>query len=266
MTSDFEFVLFSTDPDFVSAAVEAGIETIIVDWENIGKEGRQQGVDTQINYDTVEDLRRLRARTHARVICRINSYGAQSDDEIEAAIEAGANEILLPMARCVEEVEKLLGAVNERVGMGILIETVAATERVWEFARLPLSRVYVGLNDLAIERKTPNIFSSLIDGTLERVREPFEVPFGFGGLTLPDKGFPIPCRLLIGEMVRLRCSFSFLRRSFHRDIQGRDLRVEVPRLRKAIELPRFRTAEAVTRDRIELEAAIRSWKQGVHGE
>ncbi len=80
-----------------------------------------------------------------------------------------------------------------------------------------LKRVYVGLNDLAIARKTESIFTALIDGTIERIRPLFHVPFGLGGLTLPDRGYPIPCRLIMSELARLRCTFTVLRRSFHAD-------------------------------------------------
>jgi hypothetical protein len=167
------------------------------------------------------------------------------------------------MVRTLKEVEKVLDQVRGRCGLGILVETVAATRLVDELARLPLSRVYVGLNDLAIERGTPSIFTPLLDGTLEDIRRPFRLPFGFGGLTLPERGYPVPCRLLIGEMARLRCDFSFLRRSFYRDIQGRNPAVEIPRLLEAIRRARLRTPEAVAKDRRSLEVAIRAWPEVV---
>jgi hypothetical protein len=180
-------------------------------------------------------------------------------DEIEQAIEAGADEILLPMVRTVEEVELALDQVGGRCGVGIMIETMAAAELAEELARLPLSRAYVGLNDLAIEQYSQNILIPLIDGVLERVRRPFSMPFGFGGLTLPDRGFPIPCRLLIGEMARLDCDFSCVRRSFHADVQGRDLAVEVPRIHDALDQAFRRPPDAIARDREELRAAVMSW-------
>lgn len=68
-----------------------------------------------------------------------------------------------------------------------------------------------------------NIFRAVSDGTVERVQRHFSIPFGFGGLTLPERGNPIPCRLLIGEMIRLSCNFSFLRRPFFRDTGGENL-------------------------------------------
>jgi hypothetical protein len=159
----------------------------------------------------------------------------------------------------LEEVAAVLGWGNGRCGVGILVETVDAVWQVEELARLPLSRVYVGLNDLAIERNAPNLFTALTDGTVERIQRSCHVPFGFGGLTLPERGYPIPCRLLIGEMARLNCDFSFLRRSFYRDIRDRDLAVEVPRILEAIRQARLRSPEAIARDRRELELAVRAW-------
>jgi hypothetical protein len=259
----FDIFLFSTDTDFIRQAVAAGVDGITVDWERIGKHERQANADTQINADSLDDLRAVRAATGARVTCRINSYGATTAAEIDEAVAAGADEILLPMVRSVAEVEAVLGHARGRCGVGILIETLAATRLCADLARLPLSRVYLGLNDLAIERGTRNIFAAVTDGIVERVREAFHAPFGFAGLTLPDAGFPIPCRLLIGEMARLACQFSFLRRSFHRDIQGRDLAVEIPRLRAAIEAAQRQPQDALARNRAELTAAIAAWPDGL---
>jgi hypothetical protein len=195
MRNSFTLMLVSTDTGFIPTAVAAGIGAVLVDWENRGKEHRQASADTQINYHTVDDLRRVRAYTNAPVICRINRREATAAaapgqptaaetelhllpaDEIELATEAGADEILLPMVQAVEEVELALDQVGSRSGVGIMIETMAAVELAEELAHLPLSRVYVGLNDLAIERGSQNIFIPLIDGLLERIRRPFRVTF-----------------------------------------------------------------------------------------
>jgi hypothetical protein len=222
----------------------------------VDKEARQRGADTEINLHTADDLRRVRAATGARVLCRLNAVGAGSADEIEAAVAAGADEVLMPMVRNAAQVEEVLTLAGGRCGVGILLETTAALENAGELAQLPLSRVYVGLNDLAIERRSPTIFEPLVDGTMERLRPLFRMPFGFGGLTLPDRGVPVPCRLLLGEMTRLRCSFSFLRRSFHRDIRGRDFGFEVQRLLRAIADSAARSEDAVARDRAALERVL----------
>lgn len=261
MTTDSQFGLwlFLADPDFIPAAIRAGVTGIVVDWERVEKERRQSFADTQINQHSVEDLWRVRRLTEAPILCRINGLSSTSQEEIDLAIEAGANEILLPMAQSLDEVRSFLEMVGRRCGAGILIETVTAVRIAAELAKLPLARVFVGLNDLALDRGHNNIFDSLADGTIDRVRRYFRVPFGVGGLTLPDLGDPIPCRLLMGEMARLRCDFSFLRRSFYADIRGRDVGREIPRIQSALVEAFHRPAEKVKEERADLLAAIASW-------
>ena len=256
----FELLLFATDPAVVRAAVAAGVDGIIVDWERRGKIARQASADTQINDDTPDDLRRVRAATTARVICRINGVGETTDAEIETAIDAGADEILVPMVRAPQEVERVLDATAGRTGVGMLVETVDAVANAAAFAGLPLTRVYVGLNDLSIERGSPSIFAAVSDGTVERLRGMFEVPFGFGGLTLPERGDPIPCRLLMGEMARLECGFSFLRRSFYRDTRDVPMGDAVSRIRQGLSTATMRPPALCEDDREVLTRAVAGWE------
>jgi HpcH/HpaI aldolase/citrate lyase family protein len=249
----FELALFATDLAVVREAVAGGVATVVVDWENDGKHARQAAADTEINSHTADDLRRARAAASARLLCRINRFGPGTPEEVETALDAGADELLLPMVRTAGEVERVLDQVGGRAGTGILVETLEAVAAADELARLPLSRVYVGLNDLAIARATPSIFAPLADGLLDELRERFAgVRFGFGGLTLPEAGEPVPCRLLLGELARLRADFTFLRRSFYRDVAGRDAAREVPRILEAVAVARARTPEAEAGDRDEL--------------
>lgn len=255
----FELLLFSTDREFVREAAAAGIDGIIVDWEVAGKERRQAGADTEINHDTVRDLERVRSWVDIPILCRINSPGPETKRELERAIGAGADEVLVPMVRSPHELEAVIDAARGRCGVGVLIETEEAVERVREFARLPISRLYVGLNDLAIDRRSSSIFSALVDDTVQRVSSVVEGSFGFGGLTAPERGHPIPCRLLIGELVRLGSSFSFLRRSYKRDVGGEEQAQLIARLRLALMEAGARTPVEVERDRAELEEAVAVW-------
>jgi hypothetical protein len=254
MRAPFGLFLFSTDESYVRRAVQAGVDGLVVDWEWDGKEKRQLGADTQINHASVEDLRRVRSYEPGHVICRVNN-GPTTLAEVEQAIDAGADEILLPMVRDPQFVTQVIDAIAGRAAVGVLIETVQAVARAAEFAYLPIARVYVGLNDLSIERGAPSIFSAIADGTVERLRQHFTVPFGFGGLTLPTGGQPIPCRLLMAEMLRLECDFTLLRRSFQRDVS--DPRLGVPLIREALDTMRGRTADEIERDHAELLSFIR---------
>ena len=250
--------LFSTDAAFAAAAVRAGAAGVIVDWERRGKRERQAGADTQVNADTPADLARVRAGTPGRVLCRVNGWGPWSAAEIDRAVELGADEVLLPMVRQPAEVDAALAVAGDRCGLGILVETSEAVRRIDDLVRRPVARLYVGLNDLMIDRGGRTLFAALVDGTVDRIREatPAGIPFGVAGLTLPEGGFPIPCRLLAAELARLDASFTFLRRSFCADVAGRDLAAELPRVLAAVATARRGSPGQRAADRAELETLV----------
>lgn len=256
MSAAFELLLFAVEPELVREAVSAGIDGIVVDWERQGKSERQRGADTEINEQTVGDLVRVRETARCPVICRLNPCNGASAVEIESALGGGADEILVPMVRSPDEVERMLHLADGRCGVGILVETAEAVAASSALAALPISRAYVGLNDLAIDRGSTSIFDALLDGTVERVRAEFDVPFGFGGLTLPERGAPVPCHHLIAEMVRLDCSFSFLRRSFRRDVARHQVGPAIGRIQDAIAAARPRPPDAIAADRAALLRAV----------
>ena len=256
MEAGFELLVFTVDPERAAAVLAAGAAAIVVDWENQDKYARQAGADTEINYHGVEELRAVRAACQGRVICRVNGMRAGWEQEVETALAAGADEILLPMVGSRAEVEALCGLLEGRAEASILLETRAGLALAGELGDLPLRRVYVGLNDLAIDLGIRNLFAPVADGTLDACRALVRAPFGFGGLTVPEGGAPIPCRLLAAELGRLGCSFAFLRRSFWRDTAGRDLEREVRRILAMIEAARTRTAEEVAADREAFRRAV----------
>jgi hypothetical protein len=251
-----DLFVFTVEPCFARDVIAAGAAGVVIDWERRGKLQRQAGADTEVNAHTADDLARVRAATSGRILCRLNAVGAWTDAELECAIDLGADEVLLPMVRRPDDVDRVLEIARGRVGVGILIETTEAVRRVGELVARPLSRVYVGLNDLRIDRGRSVLFEPLVDGTVEELRRATPMPFGVAGLTVPDGGHPVPTRLLAAELARLDASFTFLRRSFHADVAGRDLGVEVPRILAAMAQARRRSAAEVDADREELCAAV----------
>lgn len=210
-----------------------GVDGFVIDWEHLGKEDRQYMYDTQINLHTKNDLVDLRKTTKRPIICRTNAPEFLNEIEISEAIDGGADEILIPMIRNQQEVELILEMVNGRIPVGIMVETREAIEMLDFFNQFQLSRCYVGLNDLSIARKTSNIFQPLTDGLLADIRKKINIPFGFGGLTHPKLGSPLPCEVLISQMVLYKTSFTFLRRSFYRDIQFFDIKTILKAIREA---------------------------------
>lgn len=259
--TELELVLFETRSKEAARALAAGIRSLIVDWEWREKEARQAGADTEINRDGPEDLERLRELGVPRRFCRLNRYGPWTREEVATARAAGATHLLLPMVERPGEVEVVLGWAGEgappHCRTGILVETRAGIEAAPELARLPLDRVYVGLNDLAISRGSASLFVAVADGTVAELARVFaDHRFGFGGVTVVDGGAPVPCRLLLAEMAHLGCSFSFLRRSFKRDLAGRDAAEEVRRIRELWRRLAERSPDEVAADRAALEVAL----------
>ena len=252
-----DLVLFPRGEGEIARALAAGLRSIIVDLEARGKEERQSGADTEINRLRPEDLAPLAAAGVPRRWCRLDRFGGWTRAQAEAAVAAGATDLLLPMAESAADLDRLRRWVGDRCTVGILVETADGVRRAGELSAAAPAAVYVGLNDLAISRRTASIFEAVADGTVERLRDAFEgVPFGFGGVTVIDRGSPVPCRLLLAEMVRLGCAFSFLRRSFHRDVAGVDWRPVVGAIAAAWERLRRRDGDEVAADRRELVRCI----------
>ncbi|MGG7663245.1 aldolase/citrate lyase family protein [Dyadobacter sp. BHUBP1] len=262
----FQLFLFSTDPAIVRTAIAAGVDGIIVDWENQGKKLRQENFDTQINYDTYEDLCRVREVTPAgKLICRINGFSPEyTYEEVELALRAGADEIFLPMVRTVAEARDTLQMIGGRAGFNILIETTSALDCVTELGKLPLRRAYIGLNDLHIQQNSRNIFVPLMNGTVTDIRRQFEIPLGAGGVTYPPNGMPIASKYLINEYARLGIDFSFLRRTFIKDYANHSMEHMVHHIRKAYDEARRRSNEEVSADFHAFREQVESWTTNPH--
>jgi hypothetical protein len=251
-----ELILFSHDLDYAEAAMAAGMNSVVVDWEWCGKSGRQFGFDTEINRGTETDLRRMRERVQGNLICRINNGPDQRVREALRAAELGADEIWLPMVRSVAEVEQCLTALDGRCALSILCETRQAMALAKEWAQLPVSRVYIGLNDLQIDTGSPNLFSALCDGTIDAFRDRYPGALGFAGVTRPDLGRPVPCRLLLAEMARQSCCFAIARRTFRADVAQADIAEATRALRTLFEELRQRDAKAIADDHAALSAHV----------
>ena len=142
-------------PRWGADVVAAGAAGIVVDWERRGKARRQLGEGTQINADTPEDLARMRAATDGRLLCRINGFGPWTAGEVDEAIAArrrrdpaadGAHRRGgRPHAR---PRRRPLRARHPHRDPGRRRRAPPSSPR------RPLSRVYVGLNDLRIDRRS----------------------------------------------------------------------------------------------------------------
>jgi len=251
-----ELFLFSHDSEYAATAMAAGFNGIVIDWERSGKSERQSGWNTEINAGTEADLIAMRQHIVGTLICRVDNEPGLRVEQVRRAADLGANEVWLPMVRSVGEVEECLAALPDHCSLGILVETTEALALAEQWNDLPLTRVYVGLNDLQIETARSNLFSPLCDGTVEAFRRRYHRPFGVAGVTRPDKGYPIPCYFLLAEMARLSCNFAVARRSFRADVPRRDLSDVTNAIRQSYAELRGRDAQAIGADHRALRAHV----------
>lgn len=201
-----------------------GVDRIFVDMEYIGKSIRQKGMDTVQSHHTVEDVANIRsAISDAEVMVRINPIHEagegyiSSQEEIDAVIEAGADIIMLPFFKTVEEVDFFIRYVNKRVKTILLIETPEAVHILEDILSLQnIDEVFIGLNDLSLGYGKTFMFELLADGIVEGIcRKCREqgIPYGFGGIAMPGKG-DLPAEYIIREHYHLGSSCVILSRSF----------------------------------------------------
>ena len=219
-----KMMYITKDPEIARIAEEAGVDRIWVDLEYIGKALRQGGLDTVQSHHTIEDIKVIHAAINrAELQVRVNpiheataDYG-DSRSEIEAAIAAGADRLMLPYFKTVEEVETFLRLVGGRVRNNLLLETPEAVERVDEILALPgIDEIHTGLNELSLGYGKPFLFDLLADGTVERLCLKFReagIPYGFGGVASLGRGL-LPAEYVIREHYRLGSTRVILSRSF----------------------------------------------------
>ncbi|WP_019591374.1 aldolase/citrate lyase family protein [Thioalkalivibrio sp. ALE20] len=243
-------MLITGDPETARAAERSGVDRVFVDMESRGKQERQGHLNAHRANHTLEDVERVAGSVdRAEVMVRVNPPGPETAHEVEAAIEAGAQRLMLPMFVSAGEVDDFLRQVDGRVPVTVLVETPAA------LARLPLyvgqlgarDQVHVGLNDLTLAAGLDFLFEPLAGGMLEepaRMCREAGVPFGFGGVGRIGNG-DVPAEWILAEHVRLGSDWVILSRSFRGTGGPGEERADPERLRE--ELLRLRECESALR-------------------
>lgn len=211
-------------PEVARIAEEVGVDWIFIDMEFIGKDSRQGGLDTVQNHHTVKDVANIRQTVkNAKVLVRVNSIHEALDnypaskEEIDAVIEAGADIIMLPFFKTVEEVKSFISYVSGRAKTLLLVETVEAVDLIDEILEVPgIDMIHIGLNDLHLEKGMKFMFQLLADGTVDYLAGKIKakgIPFGFGGIAQLNTGM-LPGAEVLKEHCRLGSTMVIVSRSF----------------------------------------------------
>ena len=207
----------TNDPDIALIAEKYGVDRIWVDLETHGKEERQRGMNTVKSNHRIDDISSIKPLlTTSEMLVRVNPWNEKSEWEINSVIEAGADIVMLPMWKSVEEVQNFLSVVNGRAKSTLLLETKEAVECIDEVLKRDFDEIHIGLNDLHLSYGMTFMFELLTDGTVETLCNKFKkkgIPYGFGGIARLGSGI-LTSEKVIMEHYRLGSTRAILSRSF----------------------------------------------------
>lgn len=205
-------------PEVAMIAEKYGVDRVWIDLETRGKEKRQKDMNTVKSHHNVADIAAIEPLlTKAELLVRVNSWYGGSKDEIEAVVLAGADIIMLPYWKTVEEVKMFVEAVNGRCKTTILLETKEAVDCIDEVLKMGgFDELHIGLNDLHLSYGMTFMFELLANGTVEMLCNKLKragIPYGFGGIAKLGDGL-LPAEKIIMEHYRLGSSRAILSRTF----------------------------------------------------
>jgi hypothetical protein len=217
-----KLMYLTSDPEAAKTAEISGVDRIFLDLEILGKFERQGHLDTVVSRSSLDDVAKLRkVISKAELLVRCNPVHKGLKAEIDRIINDGADLIMLPYFKTVEEVKTFLQCVDRRVPTILLFETKEAVEKADEILELQgIDDVYIGLNDLHLSYGMKFMFELLADGTVEKLCRKFRakgLPYGFGGIAKISEG-QLPSEYIIGEHKRLGSTAAILSRTFRNEV------------------------------------------------
>ena len=214
-----EYFYITNNQSVALACERAGVDRIFVDMEYIGKDERQKGLDTVKNHHTVQDVKNIMAVIKkSKLMVRVNPIHNGSVNEINSVIAAGADFIMLPMWKTVEDVKQFLDIVDGRAKTMLLLETEEARLCLDDVLKLKgIDEIHIGLNDLHLSQHKKFMFELYTDGTVDEIVSKLKkarIKFGIGGVGKVNSNNLLPAENILCEHYRLGSSMAILARAF----------------------------------------------------
>ena len=215
-----KLMYITNDKEIAKIAENAGVDRIWIDLEVNGKEERQKGLDTVKSKHKIEDVGRIKkVLTKSELLVRVNPIYDKSKEEIDSVVNQGADIVMLPYFKTVEEVEKFVKLINGRCKTMLLVETPEAVDKIDGILSVKgIDEVHIGLNDLHLGYKKKFMFELLVDGTVEYLCNKFKEhginQYGIGGISRLGTG-DLPAEKILIEHYRLDSKAAILSRSFY---------------------------------------------------
>ena len=213
-----KFMYITNRPDVAAIADKYGVDRVWIDLETLGKQARQANIDSVKSHHERSDVKRIKpVLKNAELLVRVNPINPGSKQEIDEVIEAGADILMLPMWKSIDEVASFLHYVDGRAKTTLLLETKEAVECLDEVLRKGgFDEIHIGLNDLHLSYGLTFMFELLSDGTVEKLCNKiaaYGIPYGFGGIAGLGQGM-LPAEKILIEHYRLGSTRVILSRSF----------------------------------------------------
>lgn len=213
-----ELMYITNNPDIAMIADEAGVDRVWIDLEYKDKEKRQKGLDTVKSHHSVSDISKIKPLLkQAKMQVRVNHINDSSKEEIDSVIAAGAEYVMLPYYKTLDEVQKFVDFVDGRATTILLLETKEAVHILDETLKIPgVDEIHIGLNDLHLSLHQDFMFEPVANGMVEDICKKIEAvgkPYGFGGIARLHEGM-VPAEMVLAEHYRFGSTRAILSRSF----------------------------------------------------
>jgi hypothetical protein len=244
VSTAFRLTAITRDPDLAARCDAAGVDRIGVDIERLGKTDRQGHIPgARISDHELADLASLaKVVRRGKLFARLNPPHAGAGVEIDAALAAGAQVLMLPYFTQAAQVERFVRRVDGRAEATLLLETAAAVNQLPEILAVDgVAEIIVGMNDLSLSYGLSSLFELYASDLLAQVSDQVRargVSFGFGGLgRAGDETLPVAADLVIAQHARVGSRAAWLSRSFFGpDPATLDVTTEVAALRARLDL------------------------------
>lgn len=246
--SQLNYMMITASPEIAIFIEQHGVARVFMDQEVLGKVERQGHLNTHKAAHTLEEIAAVAdvLRT-AELMVRLNPLNPHTVEEINAALDHGAQRLMLPMFKSRSDVELFIRTVDGRVPVTFLAETPQSLVRMPDW--LPLLKpgydeVHLGLNDLSLGMGLNFLFeplaSRLLDPAADYLNDA-DIRWGVGGIARIGEG-ELPAETVLGEHVRLGSQWVILSRAFHQGasssaelLQALNFPSEIAKLREAEE-------------------------------
>lgn len=208
----------TNNPNIAQIADDAGVDRVWIDLEYKDKEIRQKGLNSVKSHHQVSDISLIKPLLKkAKMQVRIDHMGDYSKKQIDAVISAGAEYIMLPYYKTIQEVRNFAKYVEGRAITILLLETKEAIDILDETLVIPgIDEIHIGLNDLHLSFHQDFMFEPVANGMVDEICMKIKAagkPYGFGGIARLGEGL-IPAEMVISEHYRVGSTRAILSRSF----------------------------------------------------